>query len=1486
MADTDATIDARVTTTDAAGNSASATDTEGYSVNHEPTAVADVATVSEDAVNVTGDVTPGTAGQDSDPDAGTTLTVIGVAAGTPASASGNVGSSVAGTYGSVVINANGSYIYTPGAAAQALAAGQNVTDTFTYTISDGAGGTASTTLTVTVQGANDAPTIGGPLTGTVTEDGTTAATGTLSITDADAGQASFVAQTATPGTYGSFSITSAGVWTYTLSNAAANVQALAQGAAPTETFTVTTADGTTRNIVVTVNGTNDAPIAVADTGSVSESNSAATTVLTGDLTPGTAGQDGDIDNGSSFSVTGVVVGTAASASGNVGSTLNGTYGTVSVTADGSYTYTLDNTRTATNALGAGQTGTETFTYTITDNNGATSTATLTITVNGTNDAPTVAGAAITGTEDQALAISWANFGVSDVDSASSSLSITITSLPADGKLQVFNGTAWVDATLNQSLTKASIDAGNLRFVPDSNESGIDGFASAGTGNLSNDYAGFAFTATDGSATSTAGTVTIDITPVADKPTLSSSVATPTFVSSSSSIHIEWGGSSIDIDESGNITGSTDGQIYISPFSDANINSGTKNDFIALIGDINSTMNINGIGDSGGSDVVFLSKDPSHYTVTYGELDSTGYDGTITDNDTGRTINFNNIEGIVFGDGSSIGADISVSTVDAGYYEYPVTLSAALVDSDGSESLTSITLTGIPSGVTLSAGSLQSDGSWIVAQSQVSGLTMQVPNGTPNFTVTASVSSTETANGDSASSTSNFIVSVEPVVSAVSNSVTAEGGMNTFTVTLSHAATQTTDVTLKLLTGNVTPATDLGSIEYSTDGGSSWQTYSGSASVPAGSSSFQVRVITLNDTQYEGSEAYRLSATANGASATGTGIITDTADLPALSVSTANVSESAGYAVFTVSLSNTSSFNTSLNLTLTDGSATGDGVDYGSSASNNLQVSTDGGNTWTNTSNAIILAGSTSVLVRTPITQDTLDESAENFTLTATRTAGYTSTPSASASLSITDDDAAPTIASVSSPSTTEGSDLVYTVTLSNASSTATSFPFSLGSGSATTGDYGTPSFSNGVTLTAGVLSIPANVTSFSVTLPTVQDVLDEADETVLLNVDGVTGIGTIIDNDAAPSLSVNDVTVNEAAGTMSFTVSLSAVSGQTVTVSYASSNSSATAGSDYTAVSGSLSFAPGETSKTIVVPITDDSLTEASETLNITLSSATNATIADASGLGTITDNDAVPVNSVPAAQSTAEDTARVFSSANGNAITVSDIDGGNLTTTISVTNGSLTVQTFAGATITSNGTASVTITGTAAAINGALNGLSYAPTADYAGSSTLTVLTSDGVRSDTDTVAITVTPVADIVADAVTTAEDTAISFNAITGTNGASADNFESAGRVVSAVTQGTNGTVTFAADGTLVYTPNANFNGTDSFTYTVTSGGVSETATVNVTVAAVNDTPVNTVAGAQTVTEDTAKAITGVSVADVDSSSLTTTVSVLHGTLSVTT
>src|SRR5690606_34203271 len=98
-------------------------------------------------------------------------------------------------------------------------------------------------------------------------------------------------------------------------------------------------------------------------------------------------------------------------------------------------------------------------------------------------------------------------------------------------------------------------------------------------------------------------------------------------------------------------------------------------------------------------------------------------------------------------------------------------------------------------------------------------------------------------------------------------------------------------------------------------------------------------------------------------------------------------------------------------------------------------------------------------------------------------------------------------------------------------------------------------------------------------------------------------------------------TVNEAAGTATFTVSLSAASGLPVTVAWQTEDGTASAGSDYSGASGTLSFAPGSTSQQVVVPILNDGIYEGSEHFSVKLSGATNASIADDTGVGTIVDD-------------------------------------------------------------------------------------------------------------------------------------------------------------------------------------------------------------------------------------------------------------------------
>jgi VCBS repeat-containing protein len=460
-------------------------------VNDAPVAVADTGALAENATLSTSAAT-GVLANDTDVDAGDTKTVSAVSFGATV---GTVGSALAGTYGTLTLNADGSYSYSAnGAAAEALAAGATATESFNYTVRDAAGATSTTTLTFTITGTNDAPVITGPLTGAVTEDGTTTSTGTLTIVDVDAGQSTFVAQSGVAGTYGSFSLSSAGVWTYTLNNAAANVQQLAQGVAVTDTFAITTADGTARTVVVTVNGTNDVPVAVADAITVNEDTVASGNVL---------GNDSDVDAASTLAVTQFsVAGIAGSFAAGSTAAIAGV-GTLVINANGSYTFTP-----AANYSGA----VPVATYTVSDGI-ATNTATLSVTLAAQNDAPvnTLPGAQ-TVLEDVRTPIT--GISVADPDEPGSSASDKLATV----QLSVSNGTLLVtlsggatvsagangSSTLTLSGTQAAINAtlATLGYQGNANYNGGDTLV---------------ITTRDGLGLTDSDTVAINVTPVNDAP---------------------------------------------------------------------------------------------------------------------------------------------------------------------------------------------------------------------------------------------------------------------------------------------------------------------------------------------------------------------------------------------------------------------------------------------------------------------------------------------------------------------------------------------------------------------------------------------------------------------------------------------------------------------------------------------------------------------------------------------------------------------------------------------------------------------------------------------------------------------------------------------------------------------------------------------------------------------------------------------------------
>ncbi|MBW4522495.1 MAG: VCBS domain-containing protein [Scytolyngbya sp. HA4215-MV1] len=300
--------------------------------------------------------------------------------------------------------------------------------------------------------------------------------------------------------------------------------------------------------------------------------------------------------------------------------------------------------------------------------------------------------------------------------------------------------------------------------------------------------------------------------------------------------------------------------------------------------------------------------------------------------------------------------------------------------------------------------------------------------------------------------------------------------------------------------------------------------------------------------------------------------------------------------------------------------------------------------------------------------------------------------------------------------------------------------------------------------------------------------------------------------------------------------------------------------------------------------------------------------------------NDA-PVLTVPGAQSVAEDTSLTFSG-----ISIADDAGTNpLTVTLSVTNGTLTLGSALGLTITNNGSASVTVSGSLTALNAAFNTLSYKGGLNFNGADTLTINVNDGGftgggpgLTDTKSILLTITPVNDAPTLTVPAAqvvnEDTDLPLAGITI---ADVDANSNPVQVTLAATNGlltlnpanltfTTGdgaadeTMTFtgtlaaitAALATLVYRGKANYNGTDTITITIddlgNTGGSALTAskTIAVTINPINDPPIITVPIDQSINEDTNLTISGISISDADAGNgiLEVSLSVAQGVLTL--
>ncbi|MFO1351110.1 MAG: Calx-beta domain-containing protein [Gammaproteobacteria bacterium] len=318
--------------------------------------------------------------------------------------------------------------------------------------------------------------------------------------------------------------------------------------------------------------------------------------------------------------------------------------------------------------------------------------------------------------------------------------------------------------------------------------------------------------------------------------------------------------------------------------------------------------------------------------------------------------------------------------------------------------------------------------------------------------------------------------------------------------------------------------------------------------------------------------------------------------------------------FTVTLSNPSVNTVTVNYATANGTA--------SAASD-----------YTATSSVLtFIAGQTSKTISVTVHGDTMVEANETFTVNLSGAVGATIADAQGLGTIINDDGATLTINNVSQAEGNSGSSsFVFTVTLTNPSISDVTVNYATANDTATAGsDY---------TAKSGALTFTPGQTSKTIPVAVLGDTVVETNETFTLNLSGAVGatiadaqgIGTIT-NDDSTALAINNVSQAEGnSGTSSFvfTVTLTHPSASTVTVNYATANGTATAGSDYTAKSGTLTFTPGQTSKPITVSVTGDVVFEASETFTVNLSGAVGATIADAQGAGTISNDDIAPGNTI-----------------------------------------------------------------------------------------------------------------------------------------------------------------------------------------------------------------------------------------------------------------
>ncbi|MET2850453.1 tandem-95 repeat protein [Vibrio owensii] len=555
--------------------------------------------------------------------------------------------------------------------------------------------------------------------------------------------------------------------------------------------------------------------------SIADAQHAPEFISDGDL-PGDAANNDAYDFGTvnENSVSGTVVGTLVAEdldndeltySFADGTTTNGLFDIDPSTGEVSLNKTIDDV----------DLGDYTLQVKVADGTGGVDTAEVNVSLVNVNDAPEASPSSVTTLEDSQVTLDWASFGVTDVDSETSTLSVQITSLPSDGALEYKDEQGnWQAVQTDQVLSKSQFDADGVRFTPEVNESGDDSFTGNGVGNQEGNYAQIGFKPTDGEDTGQESVLTIDVTPDADAPNLvtvtpglslpqqdfnvtswtnvivgsdnGQGVAGQVLIDAIEALDLEDGSQSTTTNVQDTASGATAADEAVLVTALVYLEAGTSYDFTGRADDslaikiggtlVDEARWGNGRGDIKGD--AFVPTSSGFYPIEIYHHNQSGPGNFNVDvSINGQTpVDLSNSNLYVVSDSAALDAvDVRTSELKevdgVQFYEtyefneglqdtaIPISeIRASLTDTDGSESL-AVTLKGLPIGAVLSDGVNSITVATVNEALDVTGwsldsLTVTPPAGShDDFTIAVTATSTESSNGDTEDShaTINVVV---------------------------------------------------------------------------------------------------------------------------------------------------------------------------------------------------------------------------------------------------------------------------------------------------------------------------------------------------------------------------------------------------------------------------------------------------------------------------------------------------------------------------------------------------------------------------------------------------------------------------------------------------------------------------------------------------------------------------------------------------------